>query len=128
MLTLTHRPRARALALPRRRPRSPITRLLPLLPLLWAGACQKDPDIRPEGTAGGAARPEDLACPEGLPGAELVRVQTNDGVVFCMDQREVTWAEYDAFLAAKQGDTSGQPPECGWNTGYAPEYYVRNDW
>jgi len=40
-----------------------------------------------------------------------------------MDQREVTWGEYDAFLAAKKGDVSGQPPECAWNEGYEPEYY-----
>ncbi|MCC6213314.1 MAG: SUMF1/EgtB/PvdO family nonheme iron enzyme [Polyangiaceae bacterium] len=100
-----------------------------LLPLLLgaAPACQKDPDLRPEGTAGGASRPEDLVCPTGLPGADLVRVQTEDGVVFCMDQREVTWAEYDAFLAEKRGDTSGQPAECSWNAGYEPEYYVMND-
>lgn len=114
---------------PPRRSRPPVAALATLLLLgpLLAPGCEKDPEIRPEGTAGGATRPEDLGCPSGLPGAELVRLQTQEGVVFCMDQREVTWGEYDAFLTAKRGDVSGQPPECSWNRGYEPEYYVPND-
>jgi sulfatase modifying factor 1 len=39
----------------------------------------------------------------------------------CMDSTEVTVADYTAFLAAKAGDTSGQPAECSsWNTSLVP--------
>jgi formylglycine-generating enzyme required for sulfatase activity len=38
---------------------------------------------------------------------------------FCIDATEVTQAEYGAFLKAKSGDVSGQPPECAWNVTFA---------
>lgn len=52
-----------------------------------------------------------------------MRVQTKEGHVFCMDAREVSWREYETFLGAKQGDVSGQPPECAWNERFEPVYY-----
>jgi len=36
-----------------------------------------------------------------------------------IDATEVTQAQYLAFLTAKSGDMSGQPPVCGWNTSWA---------
>jgi formylglycine-generating enzyme required for sulfatase activity len=51
-----------------------------------------------------------------------VRIETQ-GNVYCMDQREVNWGEYKAFMTAKGGDTSGQPTECDWNTSFEPEYF-----
>jgi formylglycine-generating enzyme required for sulfatase activity len=39
---------------------------------------------------------------------------------FCIDSTEVTLGQYTAFLAAKAGDTSGQPAHCLWNTSYTP--------
>src|SRR5262245_62039398 len=38
----------------------------------------------------------------------------------CIDSTEITNAQYSAFLTSKNGDTSGQPPECSWNATYAP--------
>lgn len=60
------------------------------------------------------------AIPDGpcgpLPGATMVAIGT-----FCVDSTEVTVAEYTAYLAAKGGDTSGQPPECSaWNNSLVP--------
>jgi formylglycine-generating enzyme required for sulfatase activity len=43
----------------------------------------------------------------------MVKVDT-----FYVDSTEVTVAQYGAFLAAKNGDTSGQPAVCSWNTSY----------
>jgi formylglycine-generating enzyme required for sulfatase activity len=40
---------------------------------------------------------------------------------FCIDSTEVTLGQYTTFLAAKNGDTSGQPPKCLWNTSYTPQ-------
>jgi len=39
---------------------------------------------------------------------------------FCIDATEVTQAQYQAFLASKNGDTTGQPAACGWNTSFQP--------
>jgi len=38
----------------------------------------------------------------------------------CVDSTEVTQAQYQQFLTATEGDTSGQGPECLWNLNYAP--------
>jgi formylglycine-generating enzyme required for sulfatase activity len=38
----------------------------------------------------------------------------------CIDSTEVTQAQYQLFLAAKNGDMSGQGPECTWNPTYGP--------
>jgi hypothetical protein len=47
---------------------------------------------------------------------------------FWIDATEVTRAHYRAFLAAKNGDTSGQPDFCSWNTSYqAPEQELDGD-
>ena len=96
-------------------------------------ACSKDETIRAEpndsgvgdGGVGGAAG--SVACATGLPGPVLVRIDTTDGATYCMDQREVTWGEYQAFSSKKGADTSGQPPECAWNTSYWPQYWDPSD-
>jgi len=61
------------------------------------------------------------ACPTGLPGATLVRVPAAGGGFYCMDRREVTRGEYQAFLDAKQGDVSGQPGLCADNAAFVPK-------
>jgi len=38
----------------------------------------------------------------------------------CVDSTEVTQAQYQQFLTAKNGKTDGQDPECAWNVVYAP--------
>ena len=38
----------------------------------------------------------------------------------CIDSTEVTQAQYQVFLAAKNNDVSGQGPECTWNPTYGP--------
>jgi hypothetical protein len=38
----------------------------------------------------------------------------------CVDSTEVTLAQYQQFLDAKNGDTTGQGPECAWNLSYSP--------
>jgi formylglycine-generating enzyme len=54
----------------------------------------------------------DAAC-RGTKGPTSLRVGS-----FCIDTTEVTGRHYGEFLAAKAGDTSGQPPECAWNTSF----------
>jgi formylglycine-generating enzyme required for sulfatase activity len=39
---------------------------------------------------------------------------------FNIDATEVTRGQYDAFLKAKAGDTTGQAAVCSWNTTYTP--------
>jgi formylglycine-generating enzyme required for sulfatase activity len=56
-------------------------------------------------------------CPQGAPGPAMVKVGS-----FCIDSTEVTLAQYEAFLNATAGDTSGQPAYCQWNTSYTPGF------
>jgi hypothetical protein len=65
---------------------------------------------------GDEARPPN--CPQGR-GPNAVRVGF-DGGTFCVDETEVTNAQYAVFVAAKAGDMSGQPPVCATNTTYNP--------
>jgi formylglycine-generating enzyme required for sulfatase activity len=57
-------------------------------------------------------------CP-GTSGPAPLRV-TLAGIDFCIDSTEVTADDYAAFLAAKAGDTSGQPQYCAFNGTYTP--------
>src|SRR5690606_17090602 len=72
--------------------------------------CDESGTIAPEPSS---ADLDKLVCPTGLSGPALVRIQTPEAV-YCMDQREVTWSEYKAFLGS-QPSTVAQPPECSWN-------------
>jgi formylglycine-generating enzyme required for sulfatase activity len=81
------------------------------------------PVVTPDGAArdaGHDAAPgqdaqTDGPCPP-LPGPAMVQVAN-----FCIDSTEVTVTQYEAFLAAKNGDTSGQPAQCSvWNTTLVP--------
>jgi formylglycine-generating enzyme len=67
------------------------------------------------GGSGGSAGQS--GCPA-LAGSLLVPV---DG--FCIDRTEVTNAQYEQFLVAKDGDTSGQVAVCAANTSYVPTSY-----
>ncbi len=49
----------------------------------------------PDGSAGSAS-----VCPTGLPGPALVEVKSPTGVAYCIDATEVTFGQYDEFLAA----------------------------
>jgi formylglycine-generating enzyme required for sulfatase activity len=71
----------------------------------------------PPDTPPPAERPADTgpACPPSRGGPPLVRAGS-----FCIDATEVTNVQYDTFLMAKAGDTSGQPTACTWNTSYRP--------
>lgn len=59
-----------------------------------------------------------IACPATGKGPTMVRVGTLTNN-FCIDSTEVTVAHYRAFTQAVGTDTSGQPPQCSWNTDYA---------
>jgi formylglycine-generating enzyme len=39
---------------------------------------------------------------------------------FCIDQWEVTQADYQSFLDARGADTTGQPAACAWNGSFVP--------
>ncbi len=67
--------------------------------------------------ADAAADTKDAAlapCP-GTSGPVGVRVGS-----FCIDATEVTNRHYAAFVAAKNGDMSGQPSVCSFNSSYVP--------
>jgi len=53
------------------------------------------------------------ACP-----ADMTPVDDPAGGTYCVDRTEVMRAQYDAFVTAKAGDTTGQPPYCAWNNAY----------
>ncbi|HMR07478.1 MAG TPA: SUMF1/EgtB/PvdO family nonheme iron enzyme [Polyangiaceae bacterium] len=73
------------------------------------------------GTAadGGAGQPGDggpkSVCPAGLSGPALMEVKAPNGKPYCVDATEVTFEQYDAFIAAKVG-TAGQQGYCAPNT------------
>jgi len=83
-------------------------------------ACTPKNDIQKE--PGVDAGPAKVACPKPLHGPGLVLLPATDGSEYCMDERETTRAEYDAFVAAKV-DATKQPPECSWNTRFTPTLY-----
>ncbi|GMV19617.1 MAG: hypothetical protein AMXMBFR56_78410 [Polyangiaceae bacterium] len=60
----------------------------------------------PDGSAGSAS-----VCPTGLPGPALVEVKSPTGVAYCIDATEVTFGQYDEFLAAKV-DPKTQQGQC----------------
>jgi sulfatase modifying factor 1 len=45
-----------------------------------------------------------------------------------IDATEVTRGQYQAFVTAKNGDTSGQPAACAFNTSYVPAYEAASAW
>ena len=59
-----------------------------------------------------------FTCPTGLQGPSLVAVNALPQS-YCIDQTEVTGAQYAAFIAANV-PTSGQPSACSWNSSYVP--------
>lgn len=88
-----------------------------------AGKCASDaglapPDARDAGTK--------MPCP-GSAGPSMVRVPAPDGTTYCIDSTEVTNSQYMEFLHSKGSgpsggsDTSGQDPQCSWNTAYEPQ-------
>jgi len=52
-------------------------------------------------------------CPKGLKGPELVELKSPNGTRYCMDATEVTFAQYDEFLAAKVDNSKFAEP-CQW--------------
>jgi formylglycine-generating enzyme len=66
-----------------------------------AGADAKSADGGGEDACGGTAGP--------------VMVPANG---YCIDSTEVTNTDYNDFLTAKNGDASGQPTYCSWNTSF----------
>ncbi len=74
------------------------------------------------------------ACPPETPTCEgegqcIVRgpALVSVGGVFSIDATEVTVAQYRQFLAAKDGDMSGQIPACSWNQSYFEEIAFEPD-
>lgn len=97
-----------------------------LLPLVGVLGCTRQEEIKQEpvgkpDAAPDAPVPTILSCPAGVKGAPLVLLPAKDGSKYCMDARETTRAEYDAFVAAaKKGETGSQPKECAWNSELTP--------
>jgi formylglycine-generating enzyme len=76
-----------------------------------AGPSAGKPDANLAGDGGA------LACPSTGRGPNMVRAGG-----FCIDATEVTNRQYQAFLAAKGSDLSGQPPLCaGKNLTFTPD-------
>lgn len=55
-----------------------------------------------------------------LPADAGFSVEAGTGTYYCIDDTEVTQAQYAQFLAAKGSDTSGQTAQCAGNTSYTP--------
>jgi hypothetical protein len=53
-------------------------------------------------------------------GPAMVQARTPTRMI-CIDATEVTQAQYQQFLDARNGDTSGQATECVWNVKFAPD-------
>lgn len=69
--------------------------------------------------AGPDAPPFDAGpCKGGDGGPTLIRVGPSDNS-FCIDRTEVTFKDYRAFVEAGVPTTT-QPPECAWNSSFAP--------
>ena len=82
-------------------------------------------DVTTGTTAADASSEGGCSCPVDRPtcagGQCTVRGPTMVAVgSYYVDSTEVTSAQYQDFLSAKAGDTSGQPSVCTWNTSYAP--------
>jgi formylglycine-generating enzyme len=69
---------------------------------------------------GGSSGWRAAGCPSGTAGGKQILIKLEDGSGYCIDQLEVTRGEYQAFLDAKKGDTSGQPKECAGNLSFEP--------
>lgn len=58
-------------------------------------------------------------CPGSKPGPIMIRIP---GSTACIDQTEVTWTQYQAFIAGKGvNNFTGQPSTCAWNADYGPK-------
>ncbi len=51
---------------------------------------------------------------------QMVKVPDPDDGTYGIDATEVTRAQYARFVLEKEGDSSGQPPECSWNNTFVP--------
>jgi formylglycine-generating enzyme required for sulfatase activity len=71
-----------------------------------------------DGTIADANADAQSPCPTGK-GPEMALIHSALGT-FCIDTTEVTASQYAEFVAAKNGDTSGQPSYCAWNASYDP--------
>ncbi len=78
-----------------------------------------------DGLTSGATNDAACAGDRGPPG---IRVSAKDGSAYCIDSTEVTNAHYKEFVIAKAGATSGQPPECSWNTDFTPTIDTGYPW
>lgn len=61
------------------------------------------------GNSGASGSPS--VCPTGLPGPALVEISAPNGTKYCIDSTEVTFGQYDEFLAAGV-PIAGQPEYC----------------
>ena len=106
----------------------------------FSGSDGADDGSRPDVTADGMVPQDGIAdagqdgasdamvlsdgCPLGAT-SSMVRINIpanlSDASFYCIDSTEVSNGQYQAFLAAKMGNTSGQIPACSWNTVYTPD-------
>ena len=95
-----------------------VVALLACLPIMLA-ACGKTEITREPVGAGGTDA--GLSCPEALPGAKLIAVSDAKGGTYCIDQREVTNADYKQFVDAVGKVPAKQPKGCNLNDSYLPK-------
>lgn len=69
------------------------------------------------GASGGTGGSTGNGCPIGR-GSEMVRISHSMGD-YCIDKTEATKGQYAEFRAAMDGDYSGQPDYCSWNSDYS---------
>lgn len=72
------------------------------------------------GAAGGTGGTGGVVdCPNPVGTGAMVKHDLPGGGFFCIDKYEVTNSEYRNFVESTQPPS--QPPECSWNTNFAPE-------
>lgn len=60
-------------------------------------------------------------CSAGVLGATMVRITNRNGKSYCIDETEVTQAQYATFVAAQVSGDAGDAA-CSWNQSYQPKF------
>ena len=81
--------------------------------------CDGGPDA-PNDVTNDTTDAADAASDAPTDGCASGMVAVNASSPYCVDSTEITFADYQKFLTAKGGNTSGQISLCSANTSYAP--------
>jgi formylglycine-generating enzyme required for sulfatase activity len=80
-------------------------------------AADAAPDVNIPSDAGAVTRPS--SCGAGKLGPKMASVATPSGA-YCIDETEVTVADYAAFLASNPSPTLAPATVCAWKTSFVP--------